>query len=172
MILILHEIFSVFVLTSFTSFAVNFVILGDMYLYTVRLTDVVDCLPRKSCTVTDAKIQIVALYGLQLWKGVSIMNKKIKTDAVDSLFDAVLCLQSREECYSFFEDLCTVNELLSLSQRFEVAAMLKDGKTYLEIAEKTGASTATISRVNRSLNYGNDGYELVFGRMEKKDVGK
>ena len=75
------------------------------------------------------------------------MNKKIKTDAVDSLFDAVLCLQSREECYSFFEDLCTVNELLSLSQRFEVAAMLKDGKTYLEIAEKTGASTATISRV-------------------------
>ncbi len=96
------------------------------------------------------------------------MNKKIKTDAVDSLFDAVLCLQSREECYSFFEDLCTVNELLSLSQRFEVAAMLKDGKTYLEIAEKTGASTATISRVNRSLNYGNDGYELVFGRMEKK----
>ena len=108
------------------------------------------------------------MYGLQLWKGVSIMNKKIKTDAVDSLFDAVLCLQSREECYSFFEDLCTVNELLSLSQRFEVAAMLKDGKTYLEIAEKTGASTATISRVNRSLNYGNDGYELVFGRMEKK----
>lgn len=110
------------------------------------------------------------MYGLQLWKGVSIMNKKIKTDAVDSLFDAVLCLQSREECYSFFEDLCTVNELLSLSQRFEVAAMLKDGKTYLEIAEKTGASTATISRVNRSLNYGNDGYELVFGRMEKKTL--
>ena len=68
------------------------------------------------------------------------MNKKIKTDAVDSLFDAVLCLQSREECYSFFEDLCTVNELLSLSQRFEVAAMLKDGKTYLEIAEKTGTT--------------------------------
>ncbi len=98
------------------------------------------------------------------------MNKKIKTDAVDSLFDAVCCLQSREECYSFFEDLCTVNELLSLSQRFEVAAMLKDGKTYLEIAEKTGASTATISRVNRSLNYGNDGYELVFGRMEKKET--
>ena len=98
------------------------------------------------------------------------MNKKIKTDAGDFLFDAVLCLQSREECYSFFEDLCTVNELLSLSQRFEVAAMLKDGKTYLEIAEKTGASTATISRVNRSLNYGNDGYELVFGRMEKKET--
>ena len=95
------------------------------------------------------------------------MNKKIKTEAVDHLFDAVLCLKNREECYSFFEDLCTVNELLSLSQRFEVASMLKSGKTYMEIAEKTGASTATISRVNRSLNYGNDGYDLVFGRMSK-----
>ena len=93
------------------------------------------------------------------------MNKKIKTEAVDHLFDAILSLQSKEECYAFFEDLCTVNELLSLSQRFEVAAMLKEGKTYLDIAEKTGASTATISRVNRSLNYGNDGYELVFSRM-------
>ena len=96
------------------------------------------------------------------------MNKKIKTEAVDSLFDAILCLKDKEECYSLFEDLCTVNELLSLSQRFEVAAMLKNHKTYLEIAEKTGASTATISRVNRSLNYGNDGYEMVFGRMEQK----
>lgn len=97
------------------------------------------------------------------------MNKKIKNDSVDSLFDAILCLQTREECYSFFEDLCTVNELLSLSQRFEVASMLKAHKTYLEIAEKTGASTATISRVNRSLNYGNDGYDMVFARMEKKE---
>ena len=98
------------------------------------------------------------------------MNKKIKTDAVDSLFDAVLCLQSREECYSFFEDLCTVNELLSLSQRFEVAKMLTDKRTYLDISEKTGASTATISRVNRSLNYGNDGYEMVFARMKEKET--
>lgn len=95
------------------------------------------------------------------------MNKKIQTTAVDHLFEAVLCLQSKEECYSFFEDLCTVNELLSLSQRYEVASMLRDRKTYLEIAEKTGASTATISRVNRSLNYGNDGYEMIFGRLEK-----
>ena len=76
------------------------------------------------------------------------MNKKIKTEAVDRLFDAILCLQNKEECYVFFEDLCTVNELLSLSQRFEVASMLGDHKTYLEIAEKTGASTATISREN------------------------
>jgi len=96
------------------------------------------------------------------------MTKKIRTDAVDSLFDAILCLQTREECYSFFEDLCTVNELLSMSQRFDVATMLKNHRTYLEIAEKTGASTATISRVNRSLNYGNDGYDLVLGRMNQK----
>ncbi len=93
------------------------------------------------------------------------MNKKLKTDAVDHLFDAVLCLKTREECYSFFEDLCTVNELLSLSQRFEVASMLRNQNTYLEIADKTGASTATISRVNRSLNYGNDGYDMIFERL-------
>ena len=66
------------------------------------------------------------------------MNKKIKTEAVDFLFDAILSLQNREECYSFFEDVCTVNELLSLSQRFEVAKMLREQKTYLEIAEQTG----------------------------------
>ena len=96
------------------------------------------------------------------------MNEKIKTDAVDYLFEAILCLETKEECYSFFADLCTVNELLSLSQRFEVAAMLKEKKTYLGIAEKTGASTATISRVNRSLNYGNDGYELVLEILNNK----
>lgn len=93
------------------------------------------------------------------------MNKKIKNEAVDSLFQAILALENKDECYAFFEDLCTVNELLSLSQRYEVARMLRDKKTYLEIAEKTGASTATISRVNRSLNYGSDGYELVFNRI-------
>lgn len=93
------------------------------------------------------------------------MNKKIKNESVDSLFQAILALENKDECYAFFEDLCTVNELLSLSQRYEVAHMLRDKKTYLEIAEKTGASTATISRVNRSLNYGSDGYELVFNRI-------
>ncbi len=97
------------------------------------------------------------------------MNKKLKSDAVDHLFDAVLCLKDEEECYNFFEDLCTVNELLSLSQRFEVATMLKKHQTYLEIADKTGASTATISRVNRSLNYGNDGYEMVLERLADKE---
>ncbi len=94
------------------------------------------------------------------------MNNKIKSDAVDNLFEAILRLESKEECYNFFADLCTVNELLSLSQRFDVATMLRDKNTYLEIAEKTGASTATISRVNRSLHYGNDGYELIFQRLE------
>lgn len=97
------------------------------------------------------------------------MVKKLKSEPVDKLFDAILTLQSKEECYAFFEDLCTVNELLSLSQRFEVATMLREKKTYLEIADKTGASTATISRVNRSLTYGNDGYELVFERMKKEN---
>lgn len=95
------------------------------------------------------------------------MSRKIRTEAVDFLFDAVLSLENREECYTFFEDICTINELLSLSQRFEVAKMLRESKTYLEIAEKTGASTATISRVNRSLNYGNDGYDMVFARVSK-----
>lgn len=97
------------------------------------------------------------------------MSKKIKTEEVDHLFDAILSLQNREECYRFFEDVCTVNELLSLSQRFEVAHMLREQKTYLDIAEKTGASTATISRVNRSLNYGNDGYDMVFERIQKEE---
>ena len=94
------------------------------------------------------------------------MSKKIRTEAVDHLFDAILTLQNKEECYTFFEDVCTVNELLSLSQRYEVARMLRAQKTYLDIAEKTGASTATISRVNRSLNYGNDGYDMVFARTK------
>ena len=100
------------------------------------------------------------------------MSKKIRTEAVDNLFEAILNLKNKEEFYLFFEDVCTVNELLSLSQRFEVAKMLRERKTYLEIAEKTGASTATISRVNRSLNYGNDGYEMVFNRLEDKDEEK
>ena len=94
------------------------------------------------------------------------MTNKIHTEAVDDLFDAILTLKDKEECYRFFEDICTVNELLSISQRFAVAKMLKDKRTYHDIAEKTGASTATISRVSRSLNYGNDGYDIVFNRVE------
>ena len=94
------------------------------------------------------------------------MSKKIHTEAVDHLFEAVLCLENKEECYTFFEDVCTINELLSLSQRFEVARMLRQKKTYLEISEKTGASTATISRVNRCVAYGSGGYGLVLERLD------
>ena len=94
------------------------------------------------------------------------MNKKIKTKAVDQLFEAIRTLKTEEECYAFFEDVCTVNELLALAQRYEVALMLRQEKTYMEIAKQTGASTATISRVNRSLSFGNDGYDLTFSRME------
>ncbi|MCR4654945.1 MAG: TrpR YerC/YecD [Lachnospiraceae bacterium] len=104
------------------------------------------------------------------------MNPKLRTESVDFLFDSVLKLKDKEECYAFFEDLCTVNELLSISQRALVAYLLRQKKTYLEIAEATGASTATISRVNRSLNYGCDGYELVFERLKEdgyeKDSGR
>lgn len=97
------------------------------------------------------------------------MSKNVKSEAVDHLFEAIMTLKNKDEFYAFFEDVCTVNELLSLSQRYEVARMLRQHKTYLDIAEKTGASTATISRVNRSLNYGNDGYDMVFERLNIKE---
>ena len=96
------------------------------------------------------------------------MNKKIHNEATDGLFRAILSLKSMEECYQFFEDVCTINEIQSMSQRFEVARLLREKQTYQEIADKTGASTATISRVNRSLNYGNDGYDMVFRRTEEE----
>ena len=98
------------------------------------------------------------------------MNNKLKTQAVEQLFQAILSLKDLDEAYDFFEDVCTINEILSLSQRFEVAKMLREHRTYLDIAEKTGASTATISRVNRSLNYGCDGYDMVFARTNVKPV--
>ncbi|MBR4515609.1 MAG: TrpR YerC/YecD [Lachnospiraceae bacterium] len=94
------------------------------------------------------------------------MGKTIKTEAVEELFEAILTLKDTDECTKFFEDICTVNEVLSIAQRFAVAKMLKENHTYLEVAEKTGASTATISRVNRSLNYGNDSYTMVLERMK------
>lgn len=93
------------------------------------------------------------------------MNSKIQSKDVDFLFDAILQLQTRDECYMFFEDLCTVQELKALSQRLVVAKMLSEGRVYSDIVKTTGASTATISRVNRSLEYGCDSYSLVFGRM-------
>lgn len=94
------------------------------------------------------------------------VNEKLKNSQTDYLFKAILSLKDQQECYAFFEDLCTVTELKGLSQRLEVARLLRQGITYAEIAEKTGASTATISRVNRSLAYGSDGYRIVFERLE------
>ena len=97
------------------------------------------------------------------------MNRKLNTEEVEHLFQAVLTLKNAEECRAFFEDVCTVNELLSISQRLEVARRLREGQTYLEICERTGASTATISRVGRSLNFGSGGYDLVLERMKEDD---
>lgn len=97
------------------------------------------------------------------------MVSKIKDDNTDFLFDAILQLKNREECYKFFEDLCTVSEIKSMAQRIVVAKMLSDKRIYTEIVNKTGASTATISRVNRSLAYGCDAYRLVFDRMEETE---
>ena len=91
--------------------------------------------------------------------------KKLKNKDVDALFEAILSLRTVEECYNFFDDLCTVQELKALTQRLQVAVMLSEGKVYSDIVAKTGASTATISRVNRSLNYGSDGYKVVFERL-------
>lgn len=93
------------------------------------------------------------------------MNLKLKDPNSDHLFEAILKLESIDECYDFFEDLCTVSEFKAMSQRFEVAFMLNKGASYQEIVDETGASTATISRVKRSLNYGSDGYARVFTRM-------
>lgn len=97
------------------------------------------------------------------------MAKTIRTEAVKDLFEAILTLKTEEECFDFFEDICTINEVISIAQRFSVARMLKENHTYLEVAKETGASTATISRVNRSLIYGNDGYDMVFDRMRNKE---
>ncbi|MFI3326026.1 MAG: YerC/YecD family TrpR-related protein [Clostridia bacterium] len=96
------------------------------------------------------------------------MNTKLHDNNVDLLFDSILKLENKEECYKFFEDLCTVPEIKAMSQRLAVAKMLSEKRVYSEIVTETGASTATISRVNRSLIYGNDGYELVFTRLDKE----
>ena len=96
------------------------------------------------------------------------MKKGIHTETVEQLFDAILSLKDRDECYMFFEDICTINELLSLSQRFDVGVRLLNGQTYQEISKNTGASTATISRVNRLLNDDLEGIEMAAGRLPGK----
>lgn len=94
---------------------------------------------------------------------------KLKDPLLDRLFEAILILEDIDECYRFFEDLCTVAEIKSMGQRFEVARMLERNCTYGEIVQMTGASTATISRVKRALNYGADGYKLVLEKMKDKE---
>ena len=92
---------------------------------------------------------------------------KLKGKELDQLFNAILSLKDLDECYRFFDDLCTVNEIQSLAQRLEVARMLEEDKTYHMIETETGASTATISRVKRCLNYGNDAYAMALGRLKE-----
>lgn len=92
-------------------------------------------------------------------------NSKIKSDQVDGFFEAILLLENMEECYRFFEDICTIKEIQAIAQRLEVAKLLKANKTYNEIEADTGASTATISRINRSLNYGSEGYNVVLKKL-------
>jgi len=95
-------------------------------------------------------------------------NPKLKDELTDQLFKAVLRLETEEECYQFFEDICTIGELKAMAQRLEVARMLKHGHTYDEIVERTGASTATISRVKRCLHYGADGYKTILARLDEQ----
>lgn len=97
------------------------------------------------------------------------MNAKLKDVNIDFLYRAILALENIDECERFFDDLCTVPELKALSQRLQVAKMLSEHKVYSDIVQQTGASTATISRVNRSLNYGSDGYTAIFERLDKED---
>ncbi len=97
------------------------------------------------------------------------MNSKIQDKDIDFLCDAVLQLKNREECYRFFEDVCTISEIKAMAQRMAVARMLSRKEVYTDIVKETGASTATISRVNRALQYGCDAYAMVFERMESQD---
>jgi len=96
------------------------------------------------------------------------MNDKLKDDKTDFLFKAMLALETEEECYNFFEDLCTVSELKEMSKRFYAAKLLNENRIYNDIADETGLSTATISRVNRCLKYGKDGYAMMLSRIEDK----
>lgn len=97
------------------------------------------------------------------------MNKLPKKPRNENMYKAILSLNSVEECMKFFDDLCTVSELMAMEQRFQVASCLDSGMIYNDILAETGASSATISRVNRSLQYGNGGYEIVFSRLKERD---
>ena len=92
-------------------------------------------------------------------------DSKVKSDETDELYRAIMSLQSQEECYRFFDDLCTFGEIKAMAQRFHVAQLLEEGKIFAQISEETGASSATITRVNKCITYGSDGYKLVLERM-------
>jgi len=94
------------------------------------------------------------------------MNPKLKSPFLDELFEAILLLENSEECYQLFEDLCTIQELKDLELRFQVAKMLENKDSYQTIIDKTSASTATISRVAKSLSYGADGYKMIFNKLK------
>ena len=100
------------------------------------------------------------------------MNNKLQNENMDFLIKAILSLETLEECYDFFEDLCTVQELKTMSQRIVVAKMLSEKSVYTDIVEQTGASTATISRVNRSLQYGCDGSDKIFERINENNFNE
>ena len=97
------------------------------------------------------------------------MNKHLKKPRSEEMYKAILTLQSVEECMNFFDDLCTVSELMAMEQRYQVAVCLDKGMIYNDILAETGASSATISRVNRSLQYGKGGYEIAFGRLAEAE---
>lgn len=99
-------------------------------------------------------------------------HSRIKTEQIDELFEAFLKLENIEECYSFFEDICTIKEIKALAQRLQVAKLLKDNVKYTEIEDRTKASTATISRINRFLKYGSGGYDLILERMGYENNNK
>ena len=97
------------------------------------------------------------------------MNKRPKKPRNEKLYEAILSLRDLDECMRFFDDLCTVTELMAMEQRYQVASCLNDGMIYNDILAETGASSATISRVNRSLQYGRGGYAVVFDRMKERE---
>lgn len=97
------------------------------------------------------------------------MNPKIYDEHIDALYNALISLKTKEECADFLEDLCTITEITSMAQRLQVANLLSQKKIYSEIAQETGASTATISRVSRCLNYGTGGYNMILKRVDKQD---
>lgn len=98
-------------------------------------------------------------------------QSKLRNEEIDDLFEAILALENQEECYRFFEDICTIKELQSIAQRLQVAKLLRQKKTYSDIEKITTASTATISRINKCLVYGSDGYRLILDRLDQNKKG-